>query len=152
MSHTETTSVTDRIAVAQERGEQVHLDRAETIAAIRTALKRRSGKTWSVAGGTGTGWGWITIDAPPKRRTAHWRETGEEDPSSGHPKLELCDTGQPGGCMTPEDRAELTELLGLASPVHHQGHSIAASNAHRLEHVQRAEGRAPSTHGRQYWD
>ena len=44
------------------------LDRAETIRRIRTALKARSGKTWSVRGGSGTSWGWISIQSPPKRR------------------------------------------------------------------------------------
>ena len=47
------------------------MDRAGTIKAIRKSLKRRSGKPWSVTGGRGTAWGWITIDAPPSRRTMH---------------------------------------------------------------------------------
>jgi hypothetical protein len=47
------------------------MDRDETIKQIKTALQRRSGKTWSVTGGRGTDWGWITITAPPKRCTAN---------------------------------------------------------------------------------
>lgn len=43
------------------------MDRNETIKRIKDALKRRSGKPWSVTGGRGTAWGWITIDAPPAR-------------------------------------------------------------------------------------
>ena len=42
--------------------------RNETIKAIRKALRARSGKSWSVTGGRGTAWGWLTIDAPPARR------------------------------------------------------------------------------------
>lgn len=45
------------------------MDRNEVIKIIRENLKRRSGKAWSVTGGTGTAYGWIKIDAPPKRRT-----------------------------------------------------------------------------------
>ena len=44
------------------------MDRNETIKRIRTALRKRSGKAWSVKGGRGTAWGWIQIDAPPSRR------------------------------------------------------------------------------------
>lgn len=45
--------------------------RDEAIREIKRALEKRSGKRWSVTGGRGTAWGWITIDAPPARRT--WR-------------------------------------------------------------------------------
>jgi len=45
------------------------ITRDSAIERIRAALKRRSGKLWSVKGGRGTGWGWITIDAPPARQT-----------------------------------------------------------------------------------
>ncbi len=52
------------------------IDRDEAIARIRTALKRRSGKAWSVTGGRGTAWGWITVEAPPARRTKHRERIG----------------------------------------------------------------------------
>jgi len=39
------------------------MDRNETIKTIRAALRRRSGKLWSVTGGRGTAWGWLSIDA-----------------------------------------------------------------------------------------
>jgi hypothetical protein len=42
-------------------------DRNATIAAIRKALKARSGKSWSVRGDRGSAWGWIRISLPPKR-------------------------------------------------------------------------------------
>ena len=38
------------------------------ISRIRSALRRRTGRAWSVTGGRGTGWGWISISAPPARR------------------------------------------------------------------------------------
>lgn len=43
-------------------------DRDDAIRRIRQALRRRSGKAWSVTGGRGTAWGWITITAPPRRQ------------------------------------------------------------------------------------
>lgn len=101
--------------------------RSEAIAAIRTALKARSGKAWSVTGGTGTAYGWITIHAAPSRR-------GEFDR------------------MSREDCAELGTLLGLGGPVHDQGVLVAASTAHRSEYVARAEGRTPSRIAEPYWD
>lgn len=54
---------------------------------IRNNLKIRSGKAWSVRGGRGTGSGWITISAPPARRTDNHY-------------------------TSPEDCAKLGELLG----------------------------------------
>ena len=57
---TPTADLTDIIAARQEQG-YASIDRDEAIKAIRTALKRRTGKTWSVKGGRGTAWGWLTI-------------------------------------------------------------------------------------------
>lgn len=102
-------------------------DRAETIKAIRTALKGRSGKAWSVTGGRGTAYGWLTIKAPPARCGAY-------------------------GYMTEADCAELGELLGLGEPVHQQGQSVPASGAHYREYIARAAGLTPAVCGVQYWD
>jgi hypothetical protein len=56
------------------------MDRDETIKRIRKALRARSGKDWSVTGGRGTAWGWITIDAPPRRRTWKYVQTKTPEP------------------------------------------------------------------------
>jgi len=103
----------------------IHIDRNAAIAAIRSALRRRSGKAWSVRGGTGTAWGWITVSAPPRRLVDH--------------------------VMTAADAAELADLLGL-DRAHGQGVSIADSAAHRREYIARAEGREPEVIGTPYWD
>lgn len=103
------------------------LSRDETIKRIRAALKRRSGKAWSVTGGRGTGWGWIHISAPPKRCVG-W------------------------GYMTDEDQRELGELLGKDGPAHHQGETIPSGGDYYREYIDRAEGRAPTKHGVPYWD
>lgn len=100
--------------------------RNDVIKCIRTALRKRSGKVWSVSGGRGTAYGWITISAPPARR------------------IEF-------GYMSDADRAELAKLLGKDS-VHCQGESIPAGTDYYREYVDRAEGRAPSVFGRPYWD
>lgn len=131
-------------AVRQRREEQAKrapgpLDgRDGAIVAIRAALQRRSGKTWSVTGGRGTGWGWIRIDAPPRECVYAW---DDEDGS----------TAGTGSVMSGPRRRELAQLLGLER-VHAQGESIAASSDYYREYVDRAEGRTPSVVGRPYWD
>lgn len=127
------------------------MDRDDTIKRIRKALKRRSGKTWSVTGGRGTAWGWITIDAPPKRRTEHTvKKAGH---ISDNPEdYEYKDTGELGGHMTLADRTELGQLLGRDRPVHFQGVRIPGSHDYWQEYIDRAEGRTPSVIGKPYWD
>lgn len=126
-------------------------DRDELIAHIRTQLKRRTGRPWSVTGGRGTAWGWIRIDAPPRRRTMH---AVKVDPNGGNApeNWRMEDTGEPGGSMTDDDRRTLAEALGLPRPVHHQGESIPAGNDYRTEYFDRAAGRPPRTTGEPYWD
>ena len=104
-------------------------DRDSTIKAIREALKRRSGKAWSVTGGKGTAWGWITITAPPARCTGQCRlkSPGLADMPENY---ELYDSLQPGGSMTPSDGFELAKLLGKERPINDH-ESVAASSAHR---------------------
>lgn len=103
------------------------MERDEAITAIRAALKQRSGKRWSVRGGRGTSWGWITIIAPPARR-------GEHDE------------------MTDEDCKELGELFGLDQAAHFQGVTVPAGSDYRQEYVARAEGCKPEILGKPYWD
>lgn len=101
-------------------------DRAETIKVIRSALRQRSGKTWSVTGGRGTAWGWLTITAPPARRA--------------------------GSSMTVEDQTELAGLLGVPFSFARGGVMVAASHDHWREFVARAEGRTPPVIAQPYWD
>jgi hypothetical protein len=100
-------------------------DRNDAIKRIRTALKKRTGRAWSVKGGRGTGWGWIKISAPP-RRIFNWS-------------------------MTEEDARILAEALGL-DPRGSHCFSIPSGGDYYTEYVDRAEGREPRTHGKQYWD
>jgi hypothetical protein len=128
---------------------EIDTDRNAVIARIRAALRRRSGRTWSVTGGTGTAWGWIEVNAPPARRTAHWvQRPGTTGEAGDYDNL---DTGVKGGHITPADAAELAGLLELES-IHFQGASIPASSAHYTEYVDRAEGRTPRAIAQPYWD
>ena len=86
--------------------------RDEAICAIRAALRERTGQPWSVTGGRGTAWGWITINAPKKRRGAH-------------------------STLTDEDRATLAEALDLGH-VHDQGVSIPSGTSYRAGRKHRA--------------
>lgn len=95
---------------------------------IRAALKARSGVAWSVTRGKGSDYCWITITAPPARRAEY-------------------------GYLSDQDRAALAKLLDVShGKVGTSGYSVAASKEHRLEIIDRAEGRPPRTTGTQYWD
>lgn len=98
------------------------MERDEAILRIRTALKKRSGKSWSVRGGSGTAWGWITVDVPPAREANRTAEL-----------------------------KELAQLMNVDT-IHQQGMDIPASTDYRQEAVDRAEGREPSVYGKPYWD
>ena len=126
------------------------ISRNDVMKAMKTALEKRSGRKWSVTGGAGTAYGWITIDAPPARRT--WRHRLKAGCTYDIPEnYEGYDSGQPGGNATPTDLAELARLLGLES-VHQQGVSIPASSQYYQEYLDRAEGRTPSVIAEPYWD
>jgi hypothetical protein len=99
--------------------------RDEAIRIIRAALRERTGRAWSVKGGRGTAWGWITIDAPPARKD--------------------------GYTTNPADLSLLGLALGLEK-IHQQGVSIPASHDYRREYIARARGQKPEVLGAPYWD
>lgn len=102
------------------------MERNEAIKRIKTALESRSHRKWSVTGGRGTTWGWLTITAPPKMR---------ED-----------------GAMTPADCRALADLLGMDRPVHPQGENVPASTKDWEWYIARAEGRKAGPKPEPYWD
>ena len=127
------------------------LSRAAVIARIKRAWEARSGKRWSVTGGTGTAYGWLHIDVPPARRT--WRDRprpGATGLGTYADDYEPYDSGQPGGSMSPAERAELAALLGLDRI--DRNVSVAASHEYYREYIDRAEGRVPSKIATPYWD
>lgn len=89
------------------------MTRDEAVQRLRAALQRRSGIAWSVTGGRGTAYGWIEVQAPPRRREGY-------------------------GYTSEADREALAQLFGLDRPVHCQGLSISPDS--RDWHVGRAEG------------
>ena len=144
-------------------------DRNETIALIKKSLQERSGKTWSVTGGRGTAWGWITISVPPKRlgcaklhefnyvkdesdeicsvcgeRRHTWKAT---DFCAKHVCMDVCWKSY----ITPEDRAELAKLLNKKY-IHMQGDNIPSGSCYYEEYIDRAAGRTPTKYGERYWD
>ena len=127
------------------------MTRNDAIDAMRTALQRRSGKRWSVTGGKGTAYGWITITAPPARRIVHERLI-QGHIGRGPQDYELYESpGLSDGYITDADRQELETLLNLES-IHLQGVSIPAGNDYYAEYIDRANGVAPSRIGAPYWD
>lgn len=125
--------------------------RDAVIKAIRVSLQERSGKAWSVTGGRGTAWGWITIYAPPSRCTGH--AVVKAGASGVNPEdYEYKDTGEPNGNMTSADSAELAKLMGLPA-VHHQGENVPASNAYQRVALWRAMTGTDGGHKVEpYWD
>lgn len=101
------------------------IDRNEAIKRIKAGLQTRSGKTWSVTGGTGTAYGWLHISAPPKR---------------------IDEMGR----MTEADRAELSKLLNKNVPMQYE--SVPSGNDFYAEYIDRAWGRTPSKYGTRDWD
>lgn len=130
-------ATTELISKGAHPAELTAVDRDDAIKIIRDALKRRSGKTWSVTGDRGTAWGWINIMSPPKRRVS----------SDGTHKGDGTDW-----YMSDIDRDELGDLLGFGRPVHCQGESVAADSSYRREYIARALGLDPLSYGVQYWD
>lgn len=96
--------------------------RNATIAAIRSSLKQRSGKAWSVTGGRGTAWGWITIRAHGE----HW--------------------------MEPETCAELAKLLGKDNVHPQGESVPASLAYYRLALARAVFGNACGFTAEPYWD
>lgn len=106
----------------------MYIDRNEAIKRIRVALKKRTGRPWSVTGGRGTAWGWITVQAPPKRRVDHIQsETWDR---ANPDKLLFTEVAPPAGgnglYTNLEDCAELAKIFSLDKlHIHAQGLSIS---------------------------
>jgi hypothetical protein len=148
-------STADLIRGGMHPAEATTLDRNDAIQLIREALKRRSGKTWSVTGGRGTGWGWIRIQAPPARRVGHKQnpEYGDINVVRTDIPMYVDDPDSEYRSYTSEQECrELAELFGLDRPVHCQGLSIPAASDYRRWYVAAALGKEPIGNPQQYWD
>jgi len=117
------------------------MDRSEAIKRIRAALKKKTGKTWSVTGGRGTAWCWLNVSAPPKRRV--WHETIGDPMEPGfldkpwHERfieVPATDDKRAYAYTSLAECRELAVAFGIPDRtyglpdriygVHHQGHSI----------------------------
>lgn len=116
-------------------------DRDEGIKRIRKALKAKTGKTWSVTGGRGTAWGWITVEAPPRRRINHEANPEYVGPWEYSDVLNYVEVQPPDGTKgwytSDVERKQIAQAFGLDRPVHHQGLSILPDS--RDFYVMRAE-------------
>lgn len=151
------TDTAEMIRGGMHPSEATTLDRDDAIKLIREALKRRSGKTWSVRGDRGTAWGWITIAAPPARRVGH-------KPNPAYGDINVYRTDVPMEVDDPDapkekrwytseaDCEELQRLFGLSRPVHCQGISIPAASDYRRFYVAAARGLEPIGDPQPYWD
>ena len=134
-------------------------DRSATIREIRDALRRRTGRSWSVTGGRGTGAAWLHIDAPPARRECDshgfrvlsgkdYRSRFWRGPASA---VEPEESGT-FGYTCADDRRVLGEALGLGRPTHAQGQQVPPGPGCREEYIDRANGRKPSRGCTRDWD
>lgn len=110
------------------------IDRDVAVRLIRDALRRRSGRPWSVTAGRGTVSGWLTIMSRPADRVCVHHVDGEECPTPEH-----CQ--QHRYYLSEADCVELGRLLGL--DVHHQGVSISDRQDDRRAHIARAQTGGP---------
>jgi hypothetical protein len=105
--------------------------RSEVISTIRKALKERTGRPWSVKGGRGTGWGWIDVQAPPRRRIGHVENPNFspwDNPvgNTEKPYLEVEPDEDHGAWYTSnEDQELLREALGVTNMVGPQGLTVS---------------------------
>jgi hypothetical protein len=103
----------------------VSIDRNDAIAQIKAAFKAR-GMKFSVTGGRGTAWGWISIDLLP----ADYKK------------------------LSPDERTaklgELNDAIGKSG--HHSSISIPSSSQYYREYIDRASGIEPTVIGEPYWD
>jgi hypothetical protein len=149
------TTTLEMIQGGMHPGEATSLDRDDAIKLIREALKKRSGKAWSVTGGRGTAWGWITIAAPPARRVGHKPNPDYGDVNVYRPDVPMYidDPDSEHRYYTSEaDCAELAELLGMSRPTHCQGVSIPAASDYRRAYVAMAKGLPVTGNPQRYWD
>ena len=125
---TKTTGTRGRGAAGSGHGKVGEMDRNEAIKRIRTALKSRSCLKWSVTGGRGTAWGWITVTAP---------------------KSTLGEYGE----MNEKQRDALGALMNRnGERAGRDGISIPASSEFYAYYANAAEGYFPHEMPKPYWD
>jgi hypothetical protein len=145
------------VAPPAGRFEASSMSRNDVIKAIKSALKARTGKSWSVRGGRGTGYGWLTIDAPKALR--RWTSEQAGTDASGMPvyaERYLTDAEVAAGKaeyahMGPATRRKLAELLGLER-VQTGGVSIPSGSDFYQCYLDRARTGTSTVTPERYWD
>ena len=106
-----------------------YINRPDSIARIRAALKAKTGRNWSVSYGRGTASGWMRVQAQPRDRVCRddnpaydWQNPKPEIPASLERKPE---PGEIGYYTSLSDCKIIAAAFGLNRPVHFQGLSIS---------------------------
>lgn len=103
------------------------LEHNEVTKRIKAALKRKTGKTWSVTGGRGTGWDWITVQAPKSRRISCRENPDYVDPWETPNEQRYFEYRRKDGknrFTSREDCEELALAFGFRKPVLYGGLQI----------------------------
>jgi hypothetical protein len=116
------------------------IDRDEAIKRIRQALKQKTGKSWSVTGGRGTSWGWITVQAPPRRRVSVRSIPGKENEDLYYDRVEEYKAEGENHYTSRAECKELARAFGVDN-VHNQGLGIGPDR--REAYVAAVEGVEP---------
>lgn len=103
---------------------------------LAAALREATGRAWSVSKRPGSSY--VTVDAPPARRTCEW------DGTTPAPK------GQGYACA--DDRQVLGNILNGGRPIHAQGESISPDPGCRERTYDLAKGRPDPAACRHDWD
>jgi hypothetical protein len=116
-----------------------YLGRSEVVKRIKAALKRKTGKSWSVHGGRGTGWGWIRVEAPASRRVSCEDNPECKDPFNAPFEERVIEYRRDGEnhFTSRADCTELARAFGLDRPCHWQGLQISPDDWER--YVEMAE-------------
>lgn len=105
---------------------------------LAQALKEATGRSWSVKHGSGTGYGYVSVDAPPKRRVCEW--DGKTRATTGH------------GYSCEDDRQVLGNLLNDGRPAHSQGETISPDPGCRERAYDLVRGHPEPAACRRDWD
>lgn len=106
----------------------MYTERRDAVRRIKTALREITGLAWSVHGGRGTAWGWITVEAPKSRRVSIRDNPAYEDEweTPDEPRhFEYRRTDGHPNCYTSESDCETLAIAFGRDRVGWQGVSIS---------------------------
>lgn len=120
----------------------MYIDRKDAVKRIKAALKKKTGRVWSVSGGRGTAWNWLRVQAPKKRRVSHkvnpnCDRTVYPLPLGESLYIEYVDKDGTNYYTGDADCEALAQAFGLNRKAHFQGLNISPDE--REFYVERVE-------------